>query len=105
MEVYKIVKWTDKFGSLEVYKIVNALISLEGWRFAKLQMDWSVWKFGSLKFYKIVKWTDKFGSLGLYKIVKLTDKFESLEVYKIVNGLISLEVCKSGSLQNCKMDW
>ena len=75
------MKWTDKFGSLEVYKIVNGLISLL-----------------SLEVYKIVKWTDKFGSLEVYKIVKWTDKFGSMEVYKIVNGLISLEVWKFSKL-------
>ena len=32
-------KWTDKFGSLEVYKIANGPISLGVWKFAKLQMD------------------------------------------------------------------
>ena len=76
MEVYTIVKWTDKFGSLEVYKIVNGLISLE------------VYKSGSLQ---NCKWTDKFGSLEVYKIA---NGLISLEVYKIVNGLISLEVSK-----------
>ena len=48
MEVSKFTncKWTDKFGSLEVYKIVK----------------WTD-KFGSLEVCKIVKWTDKFVSL------------------------------------------
>ena len=45
-------KWTDKFGSLEVYKIVNGLTSLE------------VWAFGSLQ---NLKWTDKFGSFEVSK--------------------------------------
>ena len=44
LEVWKfgslhVVCDADKFGSLEVYKIVNGLISLEVWKFAKLQMD------------------------------------------------------------------
>ena len=41
LEVWKftslhVVYDDDKFGSLEVYRIVNGLISLEVWRFTKL---------------------------------------------------------------------
>ena len=59
----------DKFGSLDVYKIVNGPVSSE------------VWKFGSLQ------------------NCKLTDKFGSLEVYKDANGPIYLEFWRFGRLQ------
>ena len=52
-------KWTNKFGNLEVYKIVNGPISLEVW---KLLISLEV---------HIVCDDDKFGSLEVSKCTEL----------------------------------
>ena len=52
LEVCTSASGDDKFGSSEVYKVANALVSLEVWNFAKLSMDYN--KFGSSEVYKVV---------------------------------------------------